>query len=138
MPFFSFSITIPYATTEEDPYTQDLTLIRGIIHYLAVYFPPGSQGEAHVRIFRKGSQIFPWNAEETARGDESTVGPPREWIELEEPPYMLTMEGTNDNETENRGVVIHIGILPREILLPEKRLTDYLIAFLRRFKVPIG
>lgn len=137
MPFFIYPITVPKATYEWSPVTELLPVIHGIIHHLSIWFSPGCQGEVGVRLFRRESQILPWNADAWALGDNNTAGGSPEWIELESAPYEIRYKAYNIGEYVDRDVIVQIGILPREVLMPEKKLTDYLVAFLQRLRVPL-
>jgi len=137
MPYFVYPITVPKNTLEKDAVTARIRLQRGIIHHLEIWFSPGCQGNVGVRLFRKESQVLPFNADAWAIGDSSTVGGAREWLELESVPYDLRYKAYNLDEYVNRDFEVIIGVLPREILDPVSRLTDAVVAFLRRLRVPL-
>jgi len=137
MPYFVYPITVPKNTLESKAITDLLGLHRGIVHHLEVWFSPGCQGNVGVKLFRRESQVFPFNADGWAKGDASSVGGAREWLEWESPPYEMRYRAYNLDENVDREFLVIVGILPREILEPVTRLTDVIVAFLRRLRIPL-
>lgn len=56
---FHASITTDANTAIATPKKTNLTVIKGLIYKIGVYFPPGSYGLAGVQIFDKDYQMYP-------------------------------------------------------------------------------
>jgi hypothetical protein len=137
LPNYSYDIETSANTSESDPEETELGICYGVIHFIGIKIPVGSQGELHIQLFHGEDRLAPTNPDGNYSGDGDYF-PIRDFFEIETGPASLKARTWNDSATRTRGVSVHIQILPREILIPEKKLTDYLIAFLRRFKVAIS
>jgi hypothetical protein len=136
MPNYSYEISTPAGTGEDPGKESELAICYGVIHFIGIRFPDGSQGELHVQLFHGKDPVAPTNPDESYSGDGQYV-PIREFYEILTGPSFLTAKTWNDNASKARGCQVHIQILPREVLIPESRLTDVIVAFLRRLRVPL-
>jgi hypothetical protein len=136
MPNYSYEISTDPKTAENPGKESELAICYGVIHFIGIRFPDGCQGELHVQLFHGKDPVAPTNPDESYSGDGMYI-PIREFYEIATGPSFLTAKTWNDSTEEPRGCQIHIQILPREILIPESRLTDVIVAFLRRLRVPL-
>ena len=137
MPNYSYDIVTSPNTSEEDPQETELMVSYGIIHFIGLKIPAGSQGELHVQLLHGEDRLAPMNPDGDYSGDGDYI-PIRDFFDIMTGPASLKARTWNTSTTRDRSISVHIQILPREILIPEKKLTDYLIAFLRRFKVAVS
>jgi len=117
MPFFSFSITTLANTAKASAEKTKITLCPGVIHLVRVRIPPGSAGLLHCYINHHLHQIAPANAGEDFHGDNDPIEY-REWYELEGQDTELEVVTWNEDDTYEHEVLIQLGVLPAEVLLP--------------------
>ena len=117
MPFFSFSITTPANIAEKTPLRTKVDLCPGVVHLVRVRIPPGSAGLLHIVINHHLHQIAPANAGENFHGDNDPIEY-REWYELEGQDTELEVVTWNEDDTFEHEILIQLGVLPAEVLLP--------------------
>ena len=117
--FFDFALTVPVNTPELTPYEVELPLAHGIIHHVEVGFPPGPKRTTFCQLHRGLHQVWPNNIGGAFGWDNFTLvwG---DWYEMEDYPYMLTARLWNTSTLYDHLVVVRIGILPREVLIPPR------------------
>jgi hypothetical protein len=115
---------------------MELMISYGIIHFIGLKIPAGSQGEAHIQLFHGEDRLAPINPDGDYAGDGDYI-PIRDFFDIMTGPASLKARTWNTSTTRDRSISVHIQILPREVLLPESRLTDVIVAFLRRLRVPL-
>ena len=91
---YVFRLTIPANTPKISPERLTCKLTHGIVNHVAVAFPPGPRGLAHLVIYRYEHQVWPTNPEETFAWDDYTVEFDEEF-ELTERPYTMSLRGWN-------------------------------------------
>ena len=100
---------IPVGVTKEDPLRREVTLPRGIIEELDVVFPPGPVGLVGVRVFRGLHQVVPARYEDWLVGEDITFTH-RTPVELLSEPYVLTLEGYNEDEVYDHTVIFRFTV----------------------------
>jgi len=133
---YSYEISTDPNTLEGDPKETQLAICYGVIHFIGIRFPDGSQGELHVRLFHGEDPVTPTNPDGSYSGDGQYI-PIREFYEIADGPSFLKARTWNDSTSKTRSCQVHIQLLPIEVLIPESRLTDVIVAFLRRLRVPL-
>jgi len=114
---YRFPITTPANTTEENRLETRLPLMKGVIHKLEIYFPPGAQMLHHIRILDALHQCWPTNSDESFACDNFTIAF-REHLYLKEEPYELIVYTWNDDDTHDHTLVIRLGILRLKYIAP--------------------
>ena len=115
--FYVRTITVPANTSKSNPYRETLLAVKGVIHRVIVYIPPGHLGLAGLRILHENTTIAPTNPDGWFRGDDVTFDY-NEFYELRSFPALLEFEGYNLDDTYDHEFVVGIGILPKSVLMP--------------------
>lgn len=136
MPNYSYEISTAAGTAEDPGKETEIAIAYGVIHFVGIRFPSGSQGELHVQLFHGKDPVAPTNPDGNYSGDDQYI-PIKEFYEITTGPGFLIVKTWNDNAIKARSCQVHVQILPKEVLLPESRLTDVIVAFLRRLRVPL-
>jgi len=106
---FESEFCIPSGVTKGKPLRKEVTLPRGIIEELDVIFPPGPVGLVGVRVFRGLHQIVPARYEDWLVGEDITFTH-RTPVELLSEPYVLTLEGYNEDEVYDHTVIFRFTV----------------------------
>ena len=130
--YYDVSFTIPANTAEATPEELRVKLTHGVIHRVEIGFPAGCAGLAHLQIREGGHQAWPTNPDGSFNTDDYTI-PIDDYYELFEEPYTLTLTGWNLDDTYDHTLEVRIGVLPKELLVPDQSLVRRLKNFLRRF-----
>lgn len=115
--FYVFDHTITTADTSAAKHREEMDLTAGVIHQVDVLFQDGCDHEAHVQIFRGGSQVWPSNRGKTLKGN-ATVVSFREFYELKPGSADLHALIWGDGTIDDVEVIIQIGLLPKRIIQP--------------------
>lgn len=91
-------LTIPANTAESAKERLDFSLPNGTLSKVAIAFPPGPKGLAHVQVFHNEHQLFPANVEGSYRWDDYTIIWEGEYL-LEEAWNQLSIRGWNLDDT---------------------------------------
>lgn len=98
-------------TPQSDPVITPIDIIFGKITQVMVFFPPGVNALAHIKLLWGLRQIFPSNEEgDFAGGDVLIVWP--EDIDVNTEPATITAYTWNDDDTYPHTITVHIVIVP--------------------------
>jgi len=128
--FYDFALTIPANTLQAAPYTQELKLTAGIVHYVEIEFPSGCAGLAHVQIRQPEATYLPTNPDGSFASDGYVI-PIKEHLELGSGENTLKAVGWNLDDTYEHTITIRIGVLLKEQLEPVTGLTALMQRFFR-------
>ena len=117
---YTFVVTVPANTTEENAVQQELKLDKGVIRKFAVQIPPGHAGLCKFAIFRGDSQVWPKNRDEKFAGDGILLSFDDEYYPLLQPPYSLFFVGWNEDELYDHSVYLYFQLLTKEEFLSQK------------------
>ena len=115
--WYQKEITISANTTEANAAETKLHVVRGVIHNVWVHFPAGCAGLARVQILEGLHQIAPTNTGQSFKGDGTDINY-REHYELTNFPSWITIKTWNTDDTYDHTIVVGLGILKKEVLLP--------------------
>ena len=132
--FYDFDIPIPANTAEDDPYQKELHLTKGVIHRVEIEFPAGCAGLAHLKILKFNAPLWPTNPEGSFHSDNHVIAF-NEAYELSTWPYTLTVKAWNEDDTYQHTLKLRLGILPAELIIPEKGLRSILSRLARRLRL---
>lgn len=123
--FYEYPLTIPAKTLEVAPVTADLGLVKGLISYVEISFPPGCAGLAKVQIKHKLRQVWPTNQDGYFCDDDYRIHFVEDYP-LPETPYTLSLVGWNDDDTYPHTVIFRFGLspLPKSVV---QQVTTFLI-----------
>jgi len=106
-----------------DPERYDLKVTAGIVEQLAVEFPAGCAGLAHLRILRGGYQVWPVEIGEWFTSDDHVVVIPCHYAMMDHP-LQFRLEGYNEDETNYHVITARIEL--REAIDPTLSLIELL------------
>lgn len=107
--FYKYELEIPITASESDPEMLLIKLPKGTIHHVEIYFPPGCEGTAKVKIEHEESQIFPSNPKEWFAGDEFPIVFDEDY-KLKENFNLLKLYGYNDDTKNSHTITFRIGV----------------------------
>ena len=117
--FHKWGVTIPKGRTKAQPYEQELTLTKGIIHRVEIGFPAGCRGYVYFVLDHREHQLLPTNPDEAFNGEGYTIVI-KEHFPLTAEPYTLIARGWAPDAVWNHTITVRIGILPEWVLVPLK------------------
>jgi len=110
---FVFPITTPPNTPQSAPLVTTLQLSGGIITEGQLQFPGGVLALCHISIFYGLFQLWPSNQDGTFATNDETIL----WSDdypLLQPPFVLTAETWNDDDTYPHTITVRIVISPAD------------------------
>jgi len=113
---FKASITIPKNTTRANSTVVTFGIAHGIITKIMVRPRPGHHGLAHLIILHHEHQIAPSTEFMDLHGDAFPIDW-EEYYESYQPPYLLKLEGWNDDDTYSHTFDVYVAILPRKAIV---------------------
>ena len=129
--FYDFALTIPAGTPEGSYVEQRMKLTHGVVHRVEVEFAPGCRRYVYVKIYHGGHQLLPTNPEQSFRSDGHVIVID-EHYPLTSAPYELIVRGFSPDAVYPHTIIVRVGILPEEILLPSLSLSQVLRVFIGR------
>jgi len=115
--FYSYELTATAGGSSSSYQELDLDLSAGVIHQVDFMFPDDSEKDLHIKVTRGGHQLWPTNVLGSLKGDNMILSF-REFMELTSARNNLTLRAWNTHATDDKIIIINIGILPREIMQP--------------------
>ena len=130
--FYDYSIAIPANTTKANSVIEICKMTYGIIKHVAIAFPPGPKGLAHLTVYRFEHQVWPSNPDGDFAWDNFTIEFNEEF-DLTEKPHVLTLRGWNDDDTYPHTITVRFELGGKEwglsdllsIQTPMSRLEDW-------------
>jgi hypothetical protein len=111
VPFYSFDLAVPAATTAASPAVLNARLNKGHITRVQVLFPPGPAGLVSTYCKRADVQIYPTNPAGVFAGDDAIV----EWRDdypLADEPLVLRLFAYSPNARFAHTVTWRFELLP--------------------------
>jgi len=115
--YYEWDWTIPANTPEDAPIEKIVKLKPGILTEIRIFYPPGCQGLAKVRIFDGTHRLRPLNPEGWIKTDAGAVIIPV-WLLMEIDPYELRFELANVDGLWDHTLTVSISVLPRALAHP--------------------
>jgi len=122
---YEYDLAIPANTLATAPVSQEMPLARGIIHKIELSYPAGCNNMVLVALKRGLHQVSPLNTQGQHKSNFHTISFAT-WYEMLDLPYQLEAYGWSPGTTYSHTVTIRIGILPKEVLMPEDKATPIL------------
>lgn len=108
--FYRYSLTVPACTPATAPTSTIMYLAYGIIHHVALSFPPGCASLVHASIWRLEHQLWPTNPDQQFAWDNFTIVNRNESFPLVTRPYRLTLRAWTEDDTFSHKIVCRIGL----------------------------
>ncbi len=96
--YFYYETDIPPSTLDNEAIEQVLQLSKGYAAYIEIGFPKGVQRLAKCRVLYNTFQLVPFNRDGWLSGEDVLLHIPLE-LELDEPPYIFTVQCINYDDT---------------------------------------
>lgn len=106
-------LTIPKNTLASAQVSTTFPIHPGVIHQVSVFFPPGTAALAHLTIWLWQRQLWPANPDGDFTGDGELLTFP-ENLEIVDPPFELTLQGYNLDDTYPHTPIVRVQIDPFE------------------------
>ena len=121
---FVAAIKTTQNTSKLAPLVTELPIVAGRITELMIWFPPGVNALAHIKILWGLVQIFPSNEQgDFAGGDTMVLWP--EDIDITTEPLQLTCITWNDDDTYPHTITVHVVVTPST---PSSSISDVIAA----------
>jgi len=114
---FSYPVTIPHNTPKDNPLIQRLTITRGVVRRIGIFFPFGCMGLVKCRIRYGDHPVFPANIDGYVYSDNETIEA-EYFVYMNTPPYELVFEAYNEDEVFDHTVNVRLNVLPLWALNP--------------------
>ncbi|MGH9487136.1 MAG: hypothetical protein ACRD04_06040 [Terriglobales bacterium] len=108
---FSAAITTPKLTSSTSPLITAIPIVMGTITGVRVFFPPGVNALAHIKLLWGLYQIFPSNEQGDFAGGDVLFEWPEDISILTEP-TQITAVTWNDDDTYEHTISVHIIVTP--------------------------
>lgn len=108
---FVAAISTPKSTLKTAPVVTDIPITKGTITRVMLFFPPGANGLAHLKLNWGNYQLFPSNQEADFAGGGSLL----EWVEaidITAQPLKLTATTWNEDDTYPHTISVHLVMDP--------------------------
>jgi hypothetical protein len=119
---FVAAITIPKNTTKGNPQLTQIPIAFGKITQVMVFFPPGLNGLAHIKLLYGLQQLFPGNEQADFAGGDVLINWAED-IDITHEPSKLTAVAWNDDNTYDHTITVHVVMTPRT---PSTNVADVL------------
>ena len=133
---YSKRITISASTTESSPERLQFKINKGWIYRAWLIFPPGCAGLTKIRVMHEGHPIIPANATDYISADDYVFDLPM-FYEVPEEPYLITLDGWNDDDTYQHTITLMLLVLPKAYILPVGA-TEGIMESLKSLIIPQG
>lgn len=119
---FVSAITTQPNTAKSAPLVTQIPIVAGTINRLLIFFPPGVNALAHIKLLYGLAQIFPSNEQGDFAGGDVLI----DWnedVEIPSDPTVLTAVTWNDDNTYAHTITVHIVLTPAS---PSRNISDVL------------
>lgn len=106
---YAVTLTIPAGTTEDDPAIEYIRLPCGVVERVAILFPAGCHGYAHVVIYEYEHQAWPTHEELSYIGDDVLIEFPGDY-ELPQEWNLFSVRGWNEDTTHDHAPTVFITV----------------------------
>lgn len=124
---YQVDLTLPAQTKQTAPVTTEITVPHGRVARVALLFPSGCAGLAHVQIYRNAFQLWPTTPGRSFAGDGHLLSF-EEAYRLTSAWNCLVVSGWNDDDSYSHTVSVWIDVLPIEqgwVLMGESGIPRY-------------
>lgn len=104
---FVSAIKTTHLTTKQNPLVTNIPIVQGKITQLLVFFPPGVNALAHIKILYGLQQIFPGNEQGDFAGGAVLISWAED-VDITHDPSQLTAVTWNDDDTYDHTITVHV------------------------------
>lgn len=110
------TITTLKGVTQANPKHTRFKVPKGLIYFLELYFPSGSEALLHVQIFDGGYQVWPTQHKESFAGDDIYLQYDDLYIKEREP-FEFDIITWNDDDKYKHLVIVGFGVVTKDIYM---------------------
>lgn len=110
------TVVTPSNTPQGTPQRTVLKIAKGLVYFLELYYPSGSQGLLHVAIYDGGFQVWPTEHGSSFVGDDVHFFYDDLYIK-EQPPFQFDILTWNDDDRYSHQVIVRIGLVTKDIFM---------------------
>jgi len=110
------TITTLKNVTEASPKETDLNITKGLVYFVELMFPSGSEGLLHVQILDGNYQVWPSSYGESFFGDDIYLRYDDLYIK-EAAPMFFRVKTWNDDDLYPHKVVVGVGLVSKDIFM---------------------
>lgn len=108
---YAIALTIPASTAEADAAIEEIRLPQGEVQKVAILFPAGCVGLAHIVIYEYEHQIWPTHLERSYVGDDVLIEFPADH-KLLKVWNLFSVRGWNEDTVHDHTPIVFITVLP--------------------------
>ena len=125
---YEFNITVPAATTKDEPEEIEAQLVPGIITRVEAEFPSGCHRLVHISIVEGAYQMFPRNPDGTLSADGRTItfNP---YQKLTRGHHILKIRGWSPQTSYPHRIGVRFNVQPEEVATPWEALRNFVNLF---------
>jgi len=109
---FQAAIDTPADTPKTSPVRTTIPIVFGTITQVMIFFPPGSNGLAHLKILWGLVQLFPSNEQADLAGGYVMIAWP-ESIDITTQPARLVCVTWNEDTANDHTIYVHVVMTPQ-------------------------
>ena len=113
---YTANITTPANTAKTDPKVTTLSVTKGLVYRVEVFFPNGSQGLMGVAVKDGLFQLWPSTIGDYFICDDATIAF-EDLLEKEAAPFEFQVVTYNEDELFEHFVAVRVGLVSREVFL---------------------
>lgn len=110
---YQVNLIIPANTGQDAPEIERITVPFGRVKRIALLFPSGCAGLAHIQIYHNQFQVWPTTPELSFLGDGHLIVFDENY-DLDDSWNVIQVSGWNDDDTFSHTVTVWISVLPQE------------------------
>lgn len=119
---FVAAITTQPLTKKTAPLVTSIPIVAGTINQVFIFFPPGVNALAHLKLLWGLFQLFPSNDQADFAGGDVLLDWPED-IVIDAAPLALTAVTWNDDDTYPHTITVHVVMTPSA---PSTNISDVL------------
>lgn len=108
---FTAAITTPENTPQASAIQTTIPIVFGKITQMLIFFPPGVNALAHIKLLWGLYQLFPSNEQADFAGGDVLIDWPED-IDIETEPSAITAITWNEDDTYPHTITVHIVMTP--------------------------
>jgi len=110
------TIITPKNTIEGSPKETELHVASGLVYFLEIHFPSGSEGLLHAQVFDGNYQVWPTAPGESFIGDDIYLRYDDLYIKEEQPLIFKILTWNIDDMYEHK-VIVGVGLVSKDIFM---------------------
>lgn len=123
--FYSLEVAVPPNTTEKGYQVDHLSLTKGKVIKISVFFPWGCGGLCRIQIIRGTWQVFPLTRAQWLRGNKITIEGETD-IDITTAPFEFEVHSWNEDDTFTHHPIVYVQMIKGDLPAKVLQLFDFL------------